>query len=199
MFSNPLMIIFNPLPEWRRFSERSESEFKAIIPYLLIMASLPSIAWFYGTTEIGWRIGDGDLIKLTTESATRIAIALYVAMIICICSVGYAVHWMAETYNAQSSLMRGIGLTALTATPFFILGLSGFYPHFWADLILFIVGICWSVYLLYKGIPIAMKIPEDQGFMYASALVAVGCVILILMLVATTILWSNGFQPVFMD
>ena len=33
--------------------------------------------------------------------------------------------------------------------------------------------------------------------MYASALVAVGCVILILMLVATTILWSNGFQPVF--
>ena len=193
------MILVSPMSQWQRFSERTEGEFKAIIPYLLIMAIIPSAAWYYGTTEIGWHIGDGDNVKLTQESAFRIACALYVSMLISVSVIGYAVHWMAETYNATSSIARGIGLTALTTTPIFLLGLTGLYPLFWVDLVLFIVGISWSTYLLYKGIPVAMKIPADQGFMYASALIAVGCVILICLLVATTMLWSNGFQPVFMD
>ncbi len=199
MFSNPLTIICNPDAEWQRFSDRTENEFKAILPYLLLMAIIPSASWFYGTTEIGWRIGDGDNVKLTSDSALRIAAALYVAILVSISAIGYAVHWMAETYNAQSSIARGIGLATLTATPLFVLGFSGLYPHFWLDLVLFIVGISWTTFLLYRGIPIAMKIPEDQGFMYASALASVGCIILISLLVATTILWSNGFQPVFID
>jgi len=199
MFSNPLMIILHPASQWQHFANRSEKEFKAIIPYLLLMAAIPSTAWYYGTTETGWSVGDGEIVKLTHESATYISMLLYVAMVLSTCVIGYIVHWMAETYDAESSVMKGIGLTALTATPFFVLGISGFYPVLWFDLLLLIIGICWSVYLLYQGIPIAMKIPQDQGFLYASALVAAGTIIMVCLLVATTILWSNGFQPVFAD
>lgn len=199
MFSNPITIMTNPNNEWKKFAARSEGEFKAIIPYLLLMAAIPSASWFYGTTQVGWHIGDGDNVRLTTESALRIAAALYVAILIGVSAIGYSIHWMAETYNAKSSIARGIGLTTLTSTPMFILGLTGIYPLFWVDLILFIVGISWTAFLLYRGIPIAMNIPKDQGFLYSSALASVGCVILICFLVITTILWSNGFQPVFID
>ncbi|MCK5880312.1 MAG: DUF1282 family protein [Sinobacterium sp.] len=199
MFSNPINIILNPTSEWQRFSERSEREFKAIIPYLLIMAIIPSASWFYGTTQVGWHVGDGDNVKLTQKSAFGMAVALYIAILIGISAVGYAIHWMAGTYNAKSSVARGIGLATLTATPFLLLGFTGLYPLLYLDLILFIVGISWTAYLLYHGIPIAMKIPDGQSFLYSSALAAVGGMLLICLLGATTILWSYGFQPVFID
>lgn len=199
MLTNPLQLLLSPSRYWQEFAAAPESRFKSFIPYLLIMALIPGAAWFYGTTAVGWQIGNGDLIKLTSDSALRIAIVLYVAMVLSIMAIGYAIHWMAATYGSQTTVLKGIAVASLTATPFFVLGLTGVYPMFWVDLILGIVGISWSTWLLYKGIPAAMGIPEDQGFLYASALVAVISVIFLVLLGATAILWDTGFLPVFAD
>lgn len=199
MLTNPLQLLLSPTRYWQVFAQAPETRFKSFIPYLLIMAIIPSVAWFYGTTVIGWQIGDGDLIKLTADSALRIAVVFYVALVLSIMAIGYAIHWMAVTYGSKTTALKGIALASLTATPFFVLGVTGFYPMFWLDLILGIVGISWSTWLLYKGIPAAMGIPEDQGFLYASAVVAVILVIFLVLLGATAVLWDTGFLPVFAD
>lgn len=199
LLTNPLQLLLSPSRYWHAFAQAAESRFKSFIPYLLIMALIPGLSWYYGTTNIGWQIGDGDLIRLTPDSAIRIAAAFYVALVLSIMAIGYAVHWMAATYGSQSTILKGIAFAALTATPFFVLGLTGLYPLFWLDLLLGFVGISWSTWLLYKGIPVAMGIPEDQGFLYTSALVSVVLVIFLVLLGATAVLWDMGFLPVFAD
>lgn len=200
MLINPVSIIFSPNKQWDEFAETPQSGFAAFIPYLLIMAALPSIAWYYGTTTVGWTIGDGEVTRLTSNSAMWIAIAMYGAVVASIAAIGYSIHWMAETYGSKdSNVMKGLAFASLTATPFFLLGLSGVHPMFWLDLILSFVGITWSTYLLYTGIPKAMHIPEDRGFMFASALLAVAMVIFMSLLGVTTILWDMGIIPVFAD
>jgi hypothetical protein len=44
-----------------------------------------------------------------------------------------------------------------------------------------------------------MEIDEERGFLFSSSILAVGMVALIVMMVATAILWFNGFAPQFID
>lgn len=199
MLINPLTLIFNSERQWNELSTASSAKLWSFIPYLLFMTLIPCISWYYGTTVVGWTIGDGDITRLTTESALYISIAMYITIIGCIGAIGYSVHWMAATYGSDSSIIKGIALTSLTTTPFFILGLTGLYPVFWIDFVLGIVGVCWSTYLLYTGIPIVMNIPKDRGFLFASALISVASVIFLVLLGATAILWDMGVIPVFAD
>jgi len=58
-----------------------------------------------------------------------------------------------------------------------------------------VVAVGWSLYLLYVGIPAVMKVPQERGFLFASAVVAVCLVILIAIMGASVILWDMGFAP----
>ncbi len=58
-------------------------------------------------------------------------------------------------------------------------------------------ALAYSVYLLYSGLPTLMEIPTERGFLYASAVLAVGLVALVSLLAMTALLWGMGLQPVF--
>lgn len=200
MLGNPISIMLTPTKHWQLFASKTHSQYKVVIPYLLIMALLPSISWFYGTTQVGWKVGDGsDIIRLTEASAFKISIAMYFALIFAVVILGVFCHWMSRTFNSESSNLKGISLVALTATPFFVFSLAGLHPHLILDMILGIIAIVWWVFLLFNGLPVAMNIPKDQGFMYAAALMTAAFTIFISMLGVTTILWGFGVTPVFID
>jgi hypothetical protein len=61
-----------------------------------------------------------------------------------------------------------------------------------------VVAICYSVYLLYSGVPIMMNIPEDRGFIYSSSVVTCGLVLFVAMLACTVMMWTTGFGPQYM-
>jgi hypothetical protein len=44
-----------------------------------------------------------------------------------------------------------------------------------------------------------MEIPEERGFLFSSAVLAVGLVALVSVLAATAMLWGSGFAPQFVD
>lgn len=197
--SNPLGFLFTPRQQWQRVAALPESSLGGKLLYPLIMALGPCVAWYYGSSQVGWKVGDGQQILMTADSALQIVIAFYVAMLASLAVIGYFVHWMADTYGSDSSIIKGTVLASYTATPLFIAGLMGFYPLFWLDLCLGILSLGWAVYLLYLGIPTVMKIPEERGFLYASAVVGICMVIFMVLMGAVVILWDMGMAPVFVD
>lgn len=200
MIQHTFGLLVRPSSHWKSIAALEESTLKTLLLYPCIMAILPAVAWYYGTTEIGWTVGDhGEPIRLTAESARQICILFYLTMIGCVAVIGYFIHWMSKTYGADSSLTKGIVMTGLTATPLFIAGLSGLYPLLWLDMLLGVVAVSWSVYLMYLGIPIVMKIPEERGFLFSSAVLAIALVILICLMVGSVLLWDFGAAPAFTD
>lgn len=191
--------LFQPGKQWQQVSTMSEGQLKPYLLYPVVLALLPAFAWYYGTTAIGWRVGDGELSRLTNESAMTIAVLYYFAQVIAIWVVGYFVHWMAETYEANTSITKGLVVAGFCATPILVAGAVGFYPSFALDMMVGIAAVSYAVYLLYKGIPISMNIPEERGFLFASAVAAIGMIGLIILMCATVILWDMGFAPVFVD
>ena len=186
-------IMTSPGRTWQRLSSSAGEAGHLVV--LLLMAALPAIAWYYGTTQVGWTVGEGEVIRLTQSSATRLIALFYLAMVTSVCIIGWFIHWMAENYGAQSSPMRGITIATYTAMPLFLAGLIGFFPALGFALVVAIVAISWSLSLLYTGIPAVMGVPQERGFLFASAVVAVCLVILIGIMTASVILWDMGFAP----
>ena len=200
MIQHTFGLLTRPSAQWRTIADLPEDSFRTLLLYPCFLAILPAVAWYYGTSRVGWTVGDqGETIKLTVESARQITILFYLAMLGSVAVIGYFVHWMSDTYGANSSLTKGIVIAGLTATPLFIAGLVGFYPLLWIDLLIGVAAVSWSVYLLYLGIPIVMGIPEERGFLFSSAVVGVALVILICMMVGSVILWDYGAAPAFTD
>ena len=200
MIQHTFGLLVRPSAQWRTVADLPESSFKTLVLYPCFLAILPAVAWFYGTSQVGWTVGEhGETIKLTTQSARQICILFYLTMVACVAIIGFFIHWMSDTYGAESSLTRGIVIAGLTATPLFIAGLVGFYPLLWLDLLVGVAAVSWSVYLMYLGIPIIMNIPEERGFLFSSAVLAIAMVILICLMVGSVILWDFGAAPAFTD
>ena len=200
MIQHTFGLLVRPSAQWRTVADLPESTLRTLVLYPCFMAILPAVAWYYGTTHVGWTVGDhGETIRLTTESARQICILFYLTMVACVAIIGFFIHWMSETYGAESSMTRGVVIAGLTATPLFIAGLVGFYPLLWLDMLVGVTAISWSVYLMYLGIPIVMNIPEERGFLFSSAVLAIAMVILICLMVGSVILWDFGAAPAFTD
>ena len=200
MLANPVGIMLNPRKQWRSIADQEQFGLMGSVLYSLVLAAIPSVAWYYGTTQIGWTVGDDQgVTRLTSDSALRIIIAFYCAMVASIIVIGYSIHWMAVTYGAESTTAKGVFIAGLAATPMFVAGAVGFLPVFWVALVIAIVAVSYSVYLLYLGIPIVMGIPPERGFLFASAVIAVCLVILMVIMGGSVILWDMGLTPHFTD
>jgi len=200
MIQHGLALLVQPHTAWRRVAQLQGSSFNALALFPVIMAILPAVAWYYGTSRVGWTVGASeDVIRLTEASATEISFLFYFVMIGSVAIIGYFIHWMSATYGANSTLTRGIVIAGLTCTPLFVAGLVGFHPLLWLDLLIGVVALSWSTYLLYLGIPIVMNIPEERGFLFSSAIIAIALVIFVGILVVTIIAWEYGFAPQFTD
>lgn len=192
-------IFINPHKEWARIRDRSHSVIGHYLRYLLWVAILPPLAWYFGATQIGWELG-GRTIRLTSASAAQIMMLFYITILISVAFLGYMIHWMANTYDAvNDDMAHGMGVAAYMLAPMFVVGLTGFYPILWLDMLLGTAAAAYTLYLLYIGIPIVYDMPKERGFLFASATVAVGLVLMVALMAATVILWEMGANPVFTD
>ena len=186
----------HPNTEWHTIDESHDS-FRNSLIHILVVALIPSVGAYYSAVHIGWSIGVGAPITLTAESALTLSVAMYIAFIIGVFALAYLVHWMGHTFGSDPSYTTALELAAYTSTPLFMVGFSALFPHLWFVMVIGLIGLSYSIYLLYVGVPILMHIPKEQGFIYASSVVTVGLVLLVCVLATTAIMWVSGFGPVF--
>jgi hypothetical protein len=193
-------LLTKPSQQWRTVAALPAKSQSILVLYPAIMALFPAVAWYFGTSRVGWTVGSYDeVIRLTGESAFRISILFYCVMVGSVAAIGFFIHWMSDTYGADSTVAKGMVIAGLTATPLFVTGLVGFYPALWIDLLIGVAAVSWSVYLMYLGIPIVMDIPEERGFLFSSAVLAIAMVVLVCIIVVSVLAWEYGAAPAFTD
>ena len=199
MLSHLFGLFFHPKQEWEAIRNENCTIGKCYCSYVFILAAIPPIAGYIGTTNFGWEIAGREAVKLSSDSALIIAIAYYLVMLVGVFSMGFMIHWMGKTYGAEQPLPRCISLAAYVATPMFLIGIFEIFPIIWLNFLVGLPALAYTVYLLYTGVPIMMQISEEKGFLFSSAVLAVGLVALVCALAATAILWGSGFAPQFVD
>ncbi len=199
MIKHAIGILFNPNHHWQAIADLPNNQFFIALIYTALLSCIPAAAWYYGTTEVGWQVGDSEAIKMTSKSALNIFIVFYFVMLATVATIGYFLHWMSHTYGAESTFLKGMVIAGLTASPLFLSGAIGVYPSFATVLVVGVGALAWAIYLLYVGIPLVMHIPKEQGFLFSSAVVAVALVVFVAIMVGSVILLDSAIGPEFTD
>ncbi len=188
----------HPEDEWKTIRKERCTVTRCYCSHVLILAAIPAIAGYIGTTQVGWAVPGGrEIHTLTQQSALQIAILFYFTMLVAVLSIGAMIHWMGKTYGSKQPLSQCIVLASYTATPLFLIGAMLLYPLLWLNMLIGLPALAYTVYLLYTGVPVMMGVTKERGFLFASAVLAVGLVMLVALLVTTVILWDLGIGPMF--
>lgn len=190
-------IFAHPSEEIRSVREKRVASPALYTGYLLVLAAIPPVCGYIGATQVGWRVGDGVVTKLTVASTIPLVIIAYFAILTGIVVVGLAINWMRETYTDLGSKdVNGIALATFISAPLLILSVVGLYPVIWVGMLTLIVAATYSVYLLYTCVPIAFQIPKERANLFASAILTIALVITVVLIITTVIIWTM-FSPVF--
>ena len=190
-------LLAHPENEWKAIRKEGCPIGSCYILHVMLLAAIPPVCGYFGTTLIGWQIGAREAVKLIPQNALTIAILYYLVMLVGVLTLAALIHWMGQTYGARKPFSHSVALAGYTATPLFLIGVMQLYPLLWLNLIAGLPALAYTVYLLFSGVPIMMGISKERGFLFSSAVLAVGLVMLVGLLAASVILWSVGAGPAF--
>lgn len=185
-------LLTHPNVELKQIKSENESVSHLYTHHVLLMALIPVVSAFIGTTQLGWLSGQGQAIRLDMFTAFYTAVAFYLLMLAGVAIMGKVIHWMARRYESRPSLHPCMVFAGYVATPMFLSGLVALYPVVWLCLFVGIIGLAYSGYLLYLGIPHFLNIDRKEGFIFSSSTLAMGILLLELLLGLTVLLWGYG-------
>ncbi|WP_226505191.1 Yip1 family protein [Pseudomonas sp. MWU16-30317] len=197
MMHHVVGLFTHPDQEWRQIRSEDESIRHLYLTHTLLLAAIPAVAAFIGTTQVGWVIGNRAPVVLTQHAAAWMALMSYAAMLGGVAVMGTFIHWMARTYDKMPTMARSVAFATHTATPLFIGGVAAFYPHLWLGMLAGLAAVAYTVYLLYVGLPTFMGLNEDEGFLFSSSVLAVGLIVLVAIIALSVIIWGLGVGPVY--
>ena len=185
-------LLAHPSTEFEHIKSENESVSHLYTHHVLLLALIPVICAFIGTTQLGWLSGEGHAIRLDMFTASYTAVAFYLLMLAGVAIMGKVIHWMARRYEVRPSLHRCMVFAGYVATPMFLSGIVALYPVVWLCLFVGVIGLCYSGYLLNLGIPHFLNIDSKEGFLFSSSTFAIGILLLELLLGVTVLLWGYG-------
>ena len=156
-------ICLSPASEWRVIESESATPGGLLTGYALPLASIGAIASFIGMAVLASSFG--MLGSARSMPVALVGAVLGVAVSLATCFVlGLIIDALAPTFGGQKDPSQALKLAVYSYTPAWLAGILNIIPLFGAFLGL-LAGL-YAIYLLYIGIPILMKSPDEKAVPY---------------------------------
>ena len=191
----PLNAIRQPASAFEALAEANPDPLAVFFRRIVWLALLPPVFAFVGASIFGWRLGAAQPLYLPSDALTLISIAYFFTLLFGLVSTAFVGRWMAPTYGASDALGTHLALVGIVAAPMVAGSVLHLFPHVFVNLLVLIPALIWSMYLLYKGLPVVLKTSPEQGMLMASSLLAYLLVGAVTLLGLTVALWAGGIGP----
>ncbi|RWR02135.1 membrane protein [[Pantoea] beijingensis] len=187
-------LLSHPDREMHSIKQENETVSHHYSHHVLIMAAIPVICAFIGTTQLGWNFGAGRTVQLSPFTAIGLAILFYILILGAVALMGRVIYWMARNYPQRPSLQRCTVFAGYVATPLFISGIVALYPLVWLCVLVGALALVYTGYLLYVGIPTFLNIDREESLRFSGSTLAIGILVFEVLLALTVILWGYGYR-----
>ena len=188
-------LLFTPQAVFEELSETRPEPHSVFLRYVIWLAVIPPLFAYIGASEFGWRLGAAEPLYLESGDLMLISIAYFFALLFGFVSTAIVAQWMALTYGARHSLGIHFALVTIIGAPLVVGSVIHLYPNVFINIVVFIPTLIWSMFLLYRGLPIVLKISPERGMLMASALIGYLLVAAVSLLGLTVALWGRGVGP----
>ncbi|MBL4572033.1 MAG: DUF1282 family protein [Gammaproteobacteria bacterium] len=187
--------LYQPLAAFKQLSQSEPSPIGVMLRYSIWLLILPPVFSLIGAANFGWRLGAAEPLRLPMDALLLVSLGYFVVLVFGLFSTALISSWMAATYGASTALGRHVALITIVGEPLAVGSLAHLYPDVFINILIMIPTMIWSMYLLYKGIPIALGITSEKGVLMASALVGWLLVAAVSLLGLSMMLWTLGVGP----
>src|SRR5690554_1556061 len=187
-------VLRSPGVVFTELAERPPSAARVFFGFALWLLILPPLFAFIGTATFGWRLGVAPIV-LPVPVIAAISAAYFVLLLFGLLSTALIARWMAQTYGARESFGASLALVSVVGVPLALGSIAHLYPHAFLNVLVLVPALIWSMYLLYRGLPVVLGLDPGRGMLMASSLIAYLLVAWVSLLGVTVVLWSRGVGP----
>ncbi len=140
--------------------------------YLVYLTAIPAIAGFIGLSLVG--VGAfGVSFRVPILSGLANMVVSFVLALVMVYVLALIADALAPTFKGQKNLLNAFKLVAYGATAGMVGGIFSLLPSL--SVLGRLAGL-YSIYLLYTGIPVMMKAPQEKALGYTAVLIVCGIV-----------------------
>ena len=163
-YSSPLLnSIRRPTDAFAALAGTEPDSLAVFFKQLIWLALAPPVFAFVGASIFGWRLGAAQPLYLPSDALTLISIAYFFTLLFGFVSTAFVGRWMAPTFGARDAFGTHLALVGIVAAPMVAGSICHLFPHVFINLLVFIPALIWSMYLLYKGLPIILETGPERG------------------------------------
>lgn len=176
MFRHVPGLLYAPSATWNRIHDDIERSPWGFLPLLLLGSLIPALSIYYGATVAGWSLfGSEENRKfLSPSSAALLALAVWLAYVTNVIIMGWMVRWVLFRTPVRPSAVRGMAFATYLSVPFMLGALAALLPERWLILLVIPLVGGYSALHLYLGLPIYMRLSKSKAYFYATCILAVG-------------------------
>jgi hypothetical protein len=172
-------LILQPKREWQVIDGETHTVQGLYTGYVMILAAIPAVCGFIGLSLIGmgtfgatYRMSIGlGVVHMVVQYLMSLGMVYVLALII---------DALAPSFGSQKNFNQALKVAAFFPTAAWLAGVFSIIPS------LSIIGALlslYSLYLLFVGLPILMKTPEDKSIPYVVVVIIAAIVIAVVITV----------------
>jgi hypothetical protein len=164
-------ILLKPREEWPVIEGEAASIASIYKSYIIPLAAIGPVAGFIHAILFGNSFF-GITHRPSFLSALSTAVVSYIFTLIGVFLMALVIDFLAPRFGGTANRTNAFKLAAYSATAAWVAGAFQLVPGLG---MLTILGL-YGLYLLYVGIPVMMKAPDDKAVIYTVAIVVVGAI-----------------------
>jgi len=183
-------ILLKPKPTWPVIEQEQADVAGIYQNYLIYLAAIPAVAGFIGLSVIGFG-GFGMHMRMPFMSGLVNMVVSYGLHLLMVFVLALIVDALAPTFNGTKSQINALKLVAYGSTAAFVGGIFSLIPSL---SVLGLVAGLYSIYLIYTGIPVLMKCPQEKAGAYTAVVIVCGIIAAIVVgAVSAAVMPGRGF------
>jgi len=167
-------IVLTPKTEWLVIEGEPTSVAQLYSGYVMPMAAFAAVMSFIRMSVIGVSLPFGGTIRTPVASGLVSSIVTFILGLIGLYLVGIIINMLAPTFAGGRDQRQALKTAAYALTPAWLGTALTFLPL--GTLLQLLAGI-YGIYVLYLGLPVMMRSPQDEAGGYTAAVVV--CTILV--------------------
>jgi hypothetical protein len=183
-------ILVKPKEEWEKIKEETYPVPQLFSSYVLILAAVPAVAQFLGSSMIGRRIPFYGTYRFSLGSGLMRAVLFYAMTLLSVYLLGFIINALASSFSSRQDQLSAMKLAVFSQTPVWVAGALYIFPVLGA--LVFLASI-YGIYLMYLGLDAGlMETPKDKVVTYLIVIIVVTVALMFIISIVLNTIFAVG-------
>jgi hypothetical protein len=172
-------ICLNPKTEWPVIEAEPASTAELFKTYIIPLSAIPAVASFIGMTIFGMSIPFMGTIRTPFMAGLTTLILTFGLGLLSTYLISLIINALAPSFGGEKNPLQALKVTAYAFTPAWVAGILQILPSL--GIIGLLAGL-YSIYVLYLGLPVLMKAPQEKAVGYTAVSVICSIVLMVIIM-----------------